>query len=166
MKQLSTLRDRCPVCDMKVGDDAPSRVWRGIPLRFCSAQCRERFEASPGLYLGAPGQSAPRQCGERLMKQRRFRLDTAPNAEQARQLQDAIAAMMGVVHVDIDGAELRVDYDLLQATAEQIEQRVVEAGGRLGQDWRARMQRALLHFGEDWEVGGREPSATGHDHHH
>ena len=44
-----------PVCGMDVGQDsANSHQHEGVTYRFCSARCRERFEAAPDRYL-SPG---------------------------------------------------------------------------------------------------------------
>jgi Cu+-exporting ATPase len=45
--------DRDPVCGMKVGPESPHRAsYEGREIRFCSARCRETFQADPGAYIG------------------------------------------------------------------------------------------------------------------
>ena len=53
---------------------------------FCSGQCRERFEANPGLYVGVPTQQAPRQQGKWVLKRRSFALEVPLSTEQVRLL--------------------------------------------------------------------------------
>ena len=61
---------------------------------FCSGQCRERFEANPGLYVGVPTQQAPRQQGKWVLKRRSFALEVPLSTEQARLLTDAVGAVL------------------------------------------------------------------------
>ena len=45
-----------PVCGMTVATPgAKSTVHRGMVSYFCSATCRDKFEADPQAYLGKPG---------------------------------------------------------------------------------------------------------------
>lgn len=44
-----------PVCGMTVDTaTAKTSVYQGRTYYFCSAQCRDRFEASPATFLNAP----------------------------------------------------------------------------------------------------------------
>jgi Cu+-exporting ATPase len=50
-----------PVCGMSVGADSPHHaVHNGREYRFCSARCREKFEADPSKYAEPPPPSPPR----------------------------------------------------------------------------------------------------------
>jgi hypothetical protein len=48
---------------------------------------------------------------------------------------------------------MTVTYDLLQATAEQIEAVLAEAGARLGNGWAERLRRGFVHYTEECEIG-------------
>ncbi len=43
-----------PVCGMKVNEaNAPAKTgYAGQMYYFCSADCQEKFQASPGMYIG------------------------------------------------------------------------------------------------------------------
>lgn len=60
-------KDTDPVCGMTVATaGAKSTVHDGNVYYFCSADCRDKFEASPGGYLktqGAPSQPKEHQHG-------------------------------------------------------------------------------------------------------
>ena len=133
---------------------------------FCSGQCWERFEANPRLYVGVPTQRAPGQQGKRVLKRCSFGLEVPLSTEQARLLTDAVGAMMGVQQVCIEGREVHIHYDLLEATAEQIERTLVGAGTRLGDGWKERLQRALVHYTEECEAANLEVPAQSPVHHH
>jgi P-type Cu+ transporter len=52
----STSADKDPVCGMTARPDTPHRAtWKGREYLFCSAGCRQKFEADPGKYLAHPG---------------------------------------------------------------------------------------------------------------
>jgi YHS domain-containing protein len=55
-------KDNDPVCGMTVETaKAKSVVHDGAVYYFCSAACRDKFEAAPGAYLKAPGASPQQQ---------------------------------------------------------------------------------------------------------
>jgi YHS domain-containing protein len=60
------------VCGMMVEPDRFHFRYQGRDYAFCSAQCTERFEANPHLYVGTPGHPAPKKQGLVVLKQRRF----------------------------------------------------------------------------------------------
>ena len=142
----------------------PRFVWRGEArehartrtrhpcIRRRSPQCRERFVANPHLYIGVPGHKAPKQEGKAVMKQRRFRTEIALSVEGADLLRQELCAMMGVAAVTVDGNEVCITYDLLQATAAQIEARMAEVGVQMGEAWPERLRRAFVHYLEECEV--------------
>ena len=160
------MRNQCPVCHMTVEPDHLPLVYQDMHFAFCSEQCRERFAAKPHLYIGVPTQQAPRQQGTQIVKRRSFGLEEPLSTEQARRLSDAVGAMMGIRQVRIEGREIHISYDLLEATAEQIERTLVEAGAHLGGGWKERLQRALVHYTEEWETASLEVSPNRHSHHH
>lgn len=146
-----------PVCGTALTAEAttPSLTYRGIAYRFCSAQCRERFQATPALYTGAR-RSAEIQP---MPKQRRLRL-AAGTMETLRQAEQCIARMKGVQSVTTDSDSLRVDYDLRIVALVQIERALAEAGIVLRQGlhgWR----RALWRFAESNESENAAQAGTG-----
>lgn len=158
---------KCPVCHMQVPAGQLALVYQGMHLAFCSEQCRERFQATPHLYIGVPGHKAVKQEGHEVVKHRCFRLDLPLSGEQRRVLKDAVAGMMGIKEVVVEDAEIRITYDLLEATSQQIEEALVRAGGHLGSGWAERMRRALIHYTEDCEAANMEVSELdfhGHSH--
>ncbi len=51
-----------PVCGMTVQTDtAKSAVYDGTVYYFCSANCRERFEAAPQSFVGPKADQEPKQ---------------------------------------------------------------------------------------------------------
>lgn len=158
-----------PVCHMWVTPEQHAIGFLGMHFAFCSLQCKERFMANPHLYIGVPGEKAPKQTGEEVLKRRRLRLDQPLSKPGAQRVTEQLRAMMGVYAVDIGMAELTITYDLLQATAEQIEATLQQAGARLGEGWGERLRRAFVHCLEETEVASREVQAGTHGqsgHHH
>lgn len=161
---------RCPVCGMDVGEYPHAIDYLGMHFVFCSHQCQERFAANPHLYIGRPGQPAPAQQERVPLKRRRMRLREPLTSAHAQTLRQALLAMMGVREVDLDADRcvLEVTYDLVQATAEQIEQELARVGARLGEGWAERLRRAFVHYLEETEVENLEvrPRPGGHGHRH
>ena len=141
---------------MHVQPDLVTLVYQGMHISFCSDQCFERFNTNPHLYVGVPGQHAPKQQGTRIIKHRCFRLESPLPNEQAQVLSDAINAMMGIEKIAIEGRIVRVTYDLLEATAEQIEKSIIEVGVLLGGKWTDKLIRAVTHYAEDCESANLE----------
>lgn len=148
-----------PVCGMAVAPDAYALTEAGIRYAFCSQQCRDRFVANARLYVGTPGHPAPGQAGRVVIKRRIFRLDHAPDAQQAEALAAGLRAMMGVKDARVEAERVALTYDLLQATAEQIEARMAEVGARLGAGWPERLRRGFVHYLEECEIGSLEAGA-------
>ncbi|WP_084610058.1 YHS domain-containing protein [Sedimenticola selenatireducens] len=157
-----------PVCHMWVAPEQFAISYQGMDFAFCSQQCKDRFLANPHLYIGVPGAPAPKQEGQEVFKRRRLRLETPLSDVHAQQVTEQLLAMMGVYSVDIDAGELTITYDLLQATAEQIEATLQQAGACLGEGWSERLRRAFVHYLEENEVANREvqPGPHGHGGHH
>ncbi len=151
----ATVKD--PVCGMEVAPAQFETVYEGLHYAFCSEQCRQRFAANPHLYIGVPGEKAARQKGVELFKRRRFQLDTPLAAQDAAILTEALGAMMGVKAIEIqDGNTVTITYDLIQATADQLEAKMVEVGAKLGAGWAERLRRGFVHYTEECEVGNLE----------
>lgn len=150
------MKDRQPVkdvvCGMPVDPASFDTVYQGSHFAFCSAQCRERFLANPHLYVGLPGQPAPRQQGQKLLKRRRFALDVPLEPDQADAVRARVGALMGIEAVEVRGGEIVVTYDLLQATALQVEATFGDAGARLGAGWAERLRRGFVHYTEECEI--------------
>lgn len=148
--------DKDPVCGKFVGAHTIETVYAGIHYAFCSDQCREQFVAHPHLYVGYPGYKAPRQKGMQVVKRRLFKLEQPLSLQEGALLTEDLHGMMGVHEVHVDGMAVEVTYDLLQATAEQIEARLAEIGLKLGGEWPERLRRSFVHFLEESEVSGLE----------
>ena len=157
---------RDPVCGMMVEDGQHATEYLKIAHSFCSLQCRERFLANPHLYVGMAGQKAPKQEGLSAIKRRRLRLAQPLSPGQERALGDALLTMMGIRSISIEGDSIVIVYDLLQATAEQIEERLAEIGVRLGEGWTERLRRAFVHYEEECEVDNLEVHEGKHVHRH
>jgi len=56
--------------------------------------------------------------------------------------------MMGVRDVKVSETHVSVTYDLLEATAVQVEEALEQAGAKLGAGWSERLKRGSLHGGE------------------
>lgn len=154
------------VCGMQVNSGNNQIVYLGAPYSFCSMQCRERFEANPHLYIGLPGHKAPKQKGLSVIKQRRLRLIQPLSPDQARTLVDALQAMMGIQSVSVESDSVMIVYDLLQATAEQVEEKLADIGVQLGEGLAERLRRAFAHYEEECEVGNLEVHPDRHAHRH
>jgi len=61
--------------------------------------------------------------------------------------------MMGIEALEVNGAEVVVTYDLLQATALQVEAELLKAGERLGDGWGENLRRGFIHYSEECEIG-------------
>lgn len=125
-----TVKDR--VCRMDVPSPSFPHEYEGILFAFCSAQCKERFQANPHLYIGSPGRKAAAQQGKPIIKQRRMVLSAPLDSGQADVDKRALLEMMGIIDICIDGKEIDIRYDLLQVTAEQIADKLASAGSKLG----------------------------------
>ncbi|PKO86391.1 MAG: hypothetical protein CVU18_15215 [Betaproteobacteria bacterium HGW-Betaproteobacteria-12] len=151
----ATSRD--PVCGMTVliADSTPTASRRGIAFHFCSAQCRERFVATPALNTAPVGNkdAAP------ITKRRRLCF-VSPGSAALLGAADELRRMMGIAAAIPDGDGLVIEYNLHQATLEQIEAALSGAGLVLRSGvhgWR----RALWRFTERNEVENAALPANG-----
>lgn len=160
----ATKRDH--VCGMMVPADENALEYQQMHFAFCSLQCRERFLQNPHLYIGRGGHKAPAQEGQKLLKQRRLKLEQPLSPDMAEQVLDAMQAMMGIEQVAIEGDCITIRYDLLQATEAQIEEAMARAGAVLGHGWSERLRRAFVQYLEDTELENLSGSAPpgGHCH--
>lgn len=141
-----------PVCHMQVPSTSFATEYAGIHYAFCSAQCNERFLASPHLYIGFPGRKAPAQEGKEVIKRHRLLLSAPLDAIQAEQVKHALLEMMGIHEVCIGGDKIEIQYDLIQVTAEQIADKLALIGADLGGGWVDRLKLALINNLEEIEI--------------
>lgn len=146
----------CPVCGMAVDDDKYTIVYQQMPFAFCSEQCRTRFNEYPHLYIGYPGQKAPKQDGQVVLKRRRLRLAQPLSVEDAALVQEVLVMLMGVDEVIVSDDTIEVTYDLLQVGMKELEAALSDAGTRLGGDWMQRLHYALIHESEEWQLESQE----------
>lgn len=154
MEKPGFVRD--PVCGMQVDPHQYAIQYLEIPYAFCSRQCLERFRDHPHLYIGQPGIKAPRQEGREVLKKRSLRLATPLTGQQAVALAEALTTLPGIRRVEVEGERLYLIYDLLQSTAEQIEEKLAEVGVGLGDGWADRLRLAFVHYEEELEASGLE----------
>jgi len=155
-----------PVCGMRVKASQLPLEYMQMHFAFCSEQCRERFLSNPGLYVGKPGKMSVKQTGREVVKCRCLRL-ARPLPEGAdEKLRNILYEMMGIKEVKYDGVRWDISYDLLQATAEQIERTMATFGTQLGDGWGERLRRAFVHYVEETELLNLEDSGDNHSHHH
>jgi YHS domain-containing protein len=145
-----------PVCHMEISPESFAIEYEGIPHAFCSEQCKARFLKNPHLYIGFPGHKAPAQQGIEIIKSRRLVLSTPLDAMQAEQVKRALLEMMGIHEITIEGDKIKIQYDLIQVTAEQIADKLGLIGIKLGGDWIDRLKLAFINNIEETEVGSLE----------
>lgn len=162
---MSNEKVKDPVCNMIVSADQYAIDYLGIHFAFCSLQCKERFLASPHLYIGAAEHKSPKQEGQEILKCRHFKLTESLPDEMAALVADSIRTMMGIKSIHINGAAIEVTYDLLQVTAQQIESQLESTGAALGKDWGQRLRRAFVHYTEETEVDSMDKTGPRHLHH-
>jgi len=155
-----------PVCHMDVSDNDIHERYQGSHFYFCSEQCRERFVTNPHLYVGKAGIPSAKQQGMHVLKQRVIRLESPANEEIQRQLIEVLQAMMGVKEVDVEGDLVRIRYDLLEATAVQIEKSIDQSGAQLGKAWKDKLKSAFVHYLEETELDNLEHQHESHGCHH
>ena len=155
------------VCRMDVVNDDISLEYQGRHYVFCSNQCLERFQSNPHLYVGYPGIEAPAHAGVEVLKMRTLELaEPLPPAIRDRFV-ECIEAMMGIHDIEVDGNHITIVYDLLQATAAQIEQTIAETGVVLGNSLAEKIRRAFVHYLEENELDSleaRPKTGGGHCH--
>lgn len=159
------MKVHCPVCQMEVEEGDLALVYSRMQFAFCSEQCRERFQATPHLYVGLPGQKAAKQEGRKVLKRRCIQLDAKLRREEMRMLEDALTAMMGIKQLVVEEDAVQITYDLIEATEEQIERILLETGAQLGSGWTERLRRAWVHYTEDCEALNMQVTSRGQHHH-
>lgn len=145
-----------PVCHKVAFDASLSAEFGGKQYAFCSAQCKERFLANPHLYVGFPGRDAPAQEGKHVIKRHRLTLSTPLDPSQAEHVSRALRDMVGIHEVHVDADRLEIQYDLIQATAEQIAGKLALIGADLGGGWVDRLKLAFINNLEEIEINSLE----------
>ena len=145
-----------PVCHMVVSEASFATQYEGIAYAFCSPQCKDRFLANPHLYIGLPGKKAVAQQGKVIIKQRRMILSAPLDSLQSELVTHALRAMMGVKDVCIEGTTIKLQYDLMQVTADQIAEKLALIGTGLGDGWMERLKLAFINYQEECEIGNLE----------
>jgi len=139
----------CPVCGMNAETSTIHARHLDIEYHFCSPQCKENFTARPQLYFG---RTAPKRHGRQMIKCRSFTLDQCVEDRDRERLQHAILHLMGIRDVQVEGQIITITYDLLEATATQVEQTLTDAGAVLGSGWSERLKRGWIHYTEENEL--------------
>jgi len=163
-----------PVCGMMVNPAEHEVVHEDLHYAFCSVQCRERFVARPGLYVGVRGLRAPKEQGMALPRQRRIPLGRPLTETQATDMIAALREMMGVTDARyIEESEapgntsqpaaarrgagaIEITYDLLQATVAQLERKIAEVGGQLSDGLGEKVRREFVQYLEDSDLADIE----------
>lgn len=156
---------KCPVCHMNVEKGSFFLEYEGLSYAFCSEQCQERFVANPHLYVGRAGQPALKQQGHEIIRQHVLRLREPLSEDQQARLTRELQMLMGLKSVRIENTRIRLRYDLLQVTAEQIEKKIEAVGDRLGGGLGEMLRRAFVHAREETELDSLE-SRSGDGPHH
>jgi len=151
-----------PVCGMQVRPDDNAIDYQNMPFAFCSQQCKDRFLANPHLYIGYPGQKAPKQEGRTVLKHRRLHLAQKLSSDEAAQVSEALSAMMGIKELKVSGNTIDIHYDLLEATAQQIEDKLMEIGVQLGKGWAEHLRLAFVHESEELQIDSMEVTPPHH----
>lgn len=151
-----------PVCKMEIEISQLSFLYQGIKYSFCSQQCQDRFSANPRLYIGQPGKPSPKQHGKSIIKRRLLKLDTSIPDDIALKIEIALKSMMGIKEVTIDKNIVRITYDLLEVTTEQIEVTIEKAAENLSASWGEKLKRAFIHYFEETELDALEESSRKH----
>lgn len=146
---------RDPVCgmDVRIAGSTLFTTYQGLVYYFCSAQCMERFNEMPALYIGGHPVVHP------IEKRRRLHFSDA-NDVAIENACRCVGEMMGVSSVIAQKSGLLVEYDLRQARLSQIETVVVAAGLRF-RGGLHRIRRSLWKFTEANELENAAHSSTG-----
>lgn len=155
-----------PVCKMKVNSGNLPFKHMGIEYSFCSQQCHDRFSANPQLYIGLPGKPSPKQHDMHIIKRRILKLNEIIPENIAIDIEVELKKMMGIKEVTIDKNIVRITYDLLEATSEQIEAAIGASGGELMMGWGNKIKRAFIHYLEESELDILEHQPSSHSHKH
>ena len=165
-KMESILMVQDPVCLMSIDPKrvATTLVHNGKTYYFCSVQCRNRFEASPHLYIGLPGHPAPRQHGHEVIKKRTLKLKQPLTENQLSVIVTSLQNMMGIKNIHVEANSVYITYDLLQVTVEQVEATIKKTGEQLVSGLAEELKRAFIHYLEETELVNLEKPGQEHRH--
>lgn len=164
MNEYISYQIKDPVCEMMVDPHNIEIVYQQMHFAFCSEQCKERFLVNPHLYIGYPGEKAPKQAGKKVIKRHRIRLDHTLTANEATIVYGALNSLMGIKELLVMNNTIDISYDLLQTTLQQIEDELMTIGVELGGDWVNRLRRSLLHKSEKLQLDSMEIAPPCHHH--
>jgi len=150
MKIENKVRD--PVCEMDVSSGNYDSNYLGVDYSFCSKQCHDRFVTNPHLYIGKPGHPSPKQLGQSVIKCRTMKLDRAIPEDISEKLDTALSTMMGIRDITFEDNVIRITYDLLEATVEQIEDEILKTDKSLSLSWMEKIRSAFIHYVEETEI--------------
>lgn len=157
-------QSHCPVCCMDIENDSISFNYQGMKFAFCSEQCQERFIANPHVYIGQRGMPSAKQRGEHIIKRRVLKLDKPVPDDIAQTISQVLHTMMGIKAIKIEGTRIDISYDLLEASAQQIEDRIEQMGEQLTGKWAEHLKRAFIHYLEETELDNLEHDIDSHHH--
>ena len=161
MSDADNKLSQCPVCHMMVDESSLVMEYKKHIYAFCSQQCRERFEANPNLYVGYP---APKKHGHEIIKKRKLKLSMSLTDDQRFVIESELVSMMGIKAISFELGYLSISYDLLQATAEQIESAIEHTGNSLGYGLGEKLKQDFIHYIEESELDNLEQTGHGHQH--
>lgn len=141
-----------PVCLMETTESDPFYDYHHKTYYFCCEQCRQKFMERPQLYVSDDGHRPAKKSTGQLIRQRKFRLSKELDNSEAENLIRALKELMGILHVEISGRCISISYDLLQTSAEQIEQQIEAAGDVLNNGFGESLKRGFIHYLEDTEL--------------
>ncbi len=151
-------QSHCPVCKMLTESSDIFCEYQNINFSFCSEQCKERFEANPNLYFGQIGKPSAKYQNKNIIKQRVLHLDETIPDDVAEKINQSLMTMMGIKNVDIKDKKITINYDLLEATIQQIETHIEQMGQHLSDNWVNRLHNAFIHYSEETELDNLEQS--------
>jgi len=163
MKDENNVRD--PVCEMSVSAGSFDYKHLGMNYSFCSQQCHDRFVGNPHLYIGKPGKPSPKQQGKSIIKRRILKFDSNIPDEVSKELILVLNNMMGIKNVLVEKNVICISYDLLEATAEQIENTILETEKKLSASWLEKIKNAFIHYSEEMELDNLEHQESSDGHH-
>ena len=160
MSMLNKSRD--PVCQMLVESDLYVIIYMENKYLFCSQQCKDRFLSNPYLYIGKPGKPSPKQRGSVVIKQRVIKLDHVIPDDIQQHITDTLNQMMGIRDITIQQDTIKISYDLLEVTINQIESALEKTGNQLSSSWGDILKRAFINYFEETEIANLENGSDKH----
>ena len=138
---------QCPVCGRKLETVAYPYEHHKVLLTFCSAQCRENFQAHPILYTRQRTEPL-----DRIIKRRKLRLSKSLAPATVKDVTEILQATIGVESVSIKADTLIIHYDLLLLTLMQLERLLEAQGISLADGWWHHLRRGWWHNTEATEL--------------